>query len=79
MSFSLSNRVTLAFARLLQKQEMEIPYTIHEVSRISSDLRGSDRCRFDLLGSSCVGTKCLADLQVRLRPTPWLTGLGSRG
>jgi hypothetical protein len=51
-----SDRPDLSFCQIRQKHETEVSHAIHKVSRISSDLRGSDRCRFDVLASSCAGT-----------------------
>jgi hypothetical protein len=60
---SLLTVLTSAFARYGKNIKPGVPHAIHKVSKISSDLRGSDRCRFDILASLCAGTKCFADLQ----------------
>jgi hypothetical protein len=41
--------LTSAFTRNGKSMKRRVPYAIHKVSGINSDLRGSDRCLFDIL------------------------------
>jgi hypothetical protein len=41
--------LTSAFARYGKSMKRRVPHAIHKVSGISSDLRGGDRCLFDIL------------------------------